>query len=997
MPNNDQNGKPNTTSPRGISARKHSASWNPPVWLEKSFFYTFLVVAAVASIALILWILVTISVPLNIYSREIKNKELTNGQTLRVIYPNLIPGDNKPVDVILILSGSPIGEKASFTITIPSGLTVRQPKAQEYSTQLELASSGSGNSTEPEELRMSLVNSRSEHGLGLMVGRPIVISSPQMQSSLPIDIGVETVPWIAVQAIIDNPANEKNALILLIASLLSGAGTLILQYVNRQRDRSREDQEKRKNEFREQLRENPVDALDVFSNLPRDDAEDSEFSTKKSVVDAFGWEDKLQQIILEKLKSREHYFDAKRAAEVLEAICSISGDHDQPGKYQYSQSLAPFCILVCLDDRKKHALAAEEAECLLNVSKRWHELKPLVSEMLHDFAVLRENLSVINQYVAPSQDGQQLLRDANLNDSIDVHRTMFPEDMSAASLYEFLTYDIHWRKTTLGNERKLSDTILRWLFACFSEPVDTEFSLGAEYAESEDRSRQAVMELPVFDQILKSDSVIVFGGEGTGKTASVLWLMDQYRASTRAGVFPVYAPYESGRDLRDWVVETIARALIHFTADNPQKFISSNDSRKIAMGWLMLWHTGNLETLRFELYISSENRNVTDIEHVIEYLRKFQPPEMQGKLSKDDVFRYLYLARPAGFEHTYFLWDIPASVPVDEVVHKIQDMADFAKSLSRQNVVVKIFAPLTAKEVAADLGSIRHAGDLTWDEEMLIELLNKKMKDKFETLWDRSVDDPARNFVRAAECSPRRLVKLLLRLTDYVDQRHTQEEETLNISVFNELTDSQPLRNVEHSRRQNNPALVNNSNKLVFVSYAWGGESESAVDDLEQAMTESGISIARDKKDLHYKGSISDFEQKIGGGQCVILIISDKYLRSEHCMYELVLVDENENIRDRIFPIVLSDAAIYKAVDRLQYIRHWDRQISDLNQAIKEIEVLANMEEITSSLGKYVRIRNSFDRLSSLLSDMNALTPQTHSSQGFSTLISAVKKRLGSS
>ena len=75
----------------------------------------------------------------------------------------------------------------------------------------------------------------------------------------------------------------------------------------------------------------------------------------------------------------------------------------------------------------------------------------------------------------------------------------------------------------------------------------------------------------------------------------------------------------------------------------------------------------------------------------------------------------------------------------------------------------------------------------------------------------------------------------------------------------------------------------------VFVSYAWGGESESLVDTLERSFSEHGISIVRDKKDIHYRGSIKAFEQRIGQGQCVVLVISDKYLRSEHCMHELVV------------------------------------------------------------------------------------------------------------
>ena len=77
---------------------------------------------------------------------------------------------------------------------------------------------------------------------------------------------------------------------------------------------------------------------------------------------------------------------------------------------------------------------------------------------------------------------------------------------------------------------------------------------------------------------------------------------------------------------------------------------------------------------------------------------------------------------------------------------------------------------------------------------------------------------------------------------------------------------------------------MNNYEKAVFVSYAWGGESERIVDELERAFAEHGIRIIRDKKDLGYKGSIEAFEQRIGHGQCVVLVISDKYLRSEHCM-----------------------------------------------------------------------------------------------------------------
>jgi hypothetical protein len=768
--------------------KKFLSSWRLSVWLEKGFLVISILVAIFAIVALPLWSLTAFYIPFQTFSREIEEIKLTNGQTLRVIYPNLILGDNKSAEMILILAGSSNGDQATFTIDIPPGLIVKQPKAQEYSTQLELISSGSGSDMEPEEIKISLVNARSEHGRGLLVSKSVVITSPQMQDSIPVEIGVETIPWIALQSIVNDPANEKNALILFIASLLSGAGTLVMQYTKTQQDRSREDQEKRKNEFREQWKENPVDTLDGFSKLDRDKSEESEFSIKKKVVETFGWEDKLQNIILEHLKSRNHYFDAKRAAEVLDAIYGVFNSQGQANNFPHSRSLAPFCKLVCEDGRKNHALTEEEAQCLLTVSKRWNELKPLVTDMLHDFAIRRENLPIIFNKFAFEESGQ-LLRDANIHDIIEEHRRNFPDDGSATAIFEVLTQDIYWRETGSGRERKLSDKVLRWLFACFSESVDVDFSLGSEYAELEDRSKQSVMELPVFGKIKNPDTMIVFGGEGVGKTVSALSLMNQYTTSTKADVFPVYAPYESGMELKDWIMGTIARALINFTADNPRKFIASPDSRKTAMGRLMLWHARNLETLRFNLYSSSVNRSsTTDIEQVIEYIRKFKPSKTPTKMTKDEMLSFLYLAYPAGFDQICFLWDIPNSSPHEDVVNKIKEMAGLAISLSKQNVVVKIFAPLAAEvDVTGYLGGIRNPGDLTWDDYQLKQLLNRKMKDKFESLWDSSMREAIGGMlVREADSSPRRLVRLLLRLMDYVDGQQIQDGETLKKSDFDQ-------------------------------------------------------------------------------------------------------------------------------------------------------------------------------------------------------------------
>ena len=85
----------------------------------------------------------------------------------------------------------------------------------------------------------------------------------------------------------------------------------------------------------------------------------------------------------------------------------------------------------------------------------------------------------------------------------------------------------------------------------------------------------------------------------------------------------------------------------------------------------------------------------------------------------------------------------------------------------------------------------------------------------------------------------------------------------------------------------------------VFISYAWGDEREEIVNKIDQALQNKGLKIIRDKRDLEYKGSINEFMERIGRGDCVIVVVSDKYLRSPNCMYELVEIADNKDFQNR--------------------------------------------------------------------------------------------------
>ena len=134
--------------------------------------------------------------------------------------------------------------------------------------------------------------------------------------------------------------------------------------------------------------------------------------------------------------------------------------------------------------------------------------------------------------------------------------------------------------------------------------------------------------------------------------------------------------------------------------------------------------------------------------------------------------------------------------------------------------------------------------------------------------------------------------------------------------------------------------------------------------------------------------------QALGRGKCVIAVIDDAYLKSFSCMFELVQVAENGSFQDRIFPIVLGDAKLYRARDRLQYIRHWKEDIDALKQDLKDFDDPVEVSSIHDELNQCVKIRNTIDNLTNTLKDMNTFTLQQHQDNNFQTILDAIEQKL---
>jgi hypothetical protein len=196
------------------------------------------------------------------------------------------------------------------------------------------------------------------------------------------------------------------------------------------------------------------------------------------------------------------------------------------------------------------------------------------------------------------------------------------------------------------------------------------------------------------------------------------------------------------------------------------------------------------------------------------------------------------------------------------------------------------------------------------------------------------------------------------------------------------------------SRLESAPGYeTQHSHAEVFISYAWGGESEVVANKIDAVFQRNGITLVRDKRDIGFKGLIKSFMKRLGIGGAIIIIIDEKYLKSANCMFELLEIAENGKFHERIFPIVLENARIYKPLSRLEYVKHWEKELQDLDEALKTVSA-ANLHGFREDIDLYAEIRSKISSLTDILKDMNALSQSIHVGSDFQELLETVKSSI---
>ena len=125
----------------------------------------------------------------------------------------------------------------------------------------------------------------------------------------------------------------------------------------------------------------------------------------------------------------------------------------------------------------------------------------------------------------------------------------------------------------------------------------------------------------------------------------------------------------------------------------------------------------------------------------------------------------------------------------------------------------------------------------------------------------------------------------------------------------------------------------------IYLSYSHNNRSTAdEIDKIIGEILRNQYNILRDERELGYKSSIKQFMNMIPEQDYVLMLVSNAYLVSENCMYEVLETMRNHNYKEKMLFIILDDAKIYEPDSLSQYQKYWnDIKIQKENEIVEVV------------------------------------------------------------
>jgi tetratricopeptide (TPR) repeat protein len=175
----------------------------------------------------------------------------------------------------------------------------------------------------------------------------------------------------------------------------------------------------------------------------------------------------------------------------------------------------------------------------------------------------------------------------------------------------------------------------------------------------------------------------------------------------------------------------------------------------------------------------------------------------------------------------------------------------------------------------------------------------------------------------------------------------------------------------------------------IFISYS--SKNKEIADYIDKVFQKKEITLTRDIRDVVFKASFEQFMRKIKNTNFAILVISNDFLKSRNCMYEVIEFLKQQDFKEKLLPVVLDDVSL-EPVSKTKYLQYWNNEYERLK---KEAEGLKPEDRVTidKDLRHYRLISMHIGDFLEFISDIRFESYKNLKATGFKILFDEINKR----
>jgi hypothetical protein len=205
------------------------------------------------------------------------------------------------------------------------------------------------------------------------------------------------------------------------------------------------------------------------------------------------------------------------------------------------------------------------------------------------------------------------------------------------------------------------------------------------------------------------------------------------------------------------------------------------------------------------------------------------------------------------------------------------------------------------------------------------------------------------------------------------------------------------IKNVErdiliHKMKSELGVKKNIKKPKIFLSYSH--KNKEIADRVDKFFISKNIRLTKDVRDAPAYSSLKKFMDTIRDHYYIILLISDGYLKSTNCMYEVIQFIQERNYIGRTFPIIIdNEATIFDHSKHGKYIRYWQIKYKEFGDEIKTLQYTGT-SPLHKELDKINKIQSNIGEFLNKIADLKCFSLDELESTNYKAILDKIGKTL---